>query len=58
MSSREASPDTENAGRAGGPSDLPALSAAQMARAHVTLMQSSALRAADCVSGLTATGCG
>jgi len=29
-----------------------------MARAHVTLMQSSALRAADCVSGLTATGCG
>jgi len=58
VGSREASPPTDNAARAGGPSDLPARSAAQMARAHVTLMQSNALRAADSVSRLTATGSG
>jgi len=58
MGSREASPPTDIAARAGGPSDLPARSAAQMARAHVTLMQSNALRAADSVSRLTVTGSG
>jgi len=58
VGSREASPPTDNAARAGDPSDLPARSAAQMARAHVTLMQSNALRAADSVSRLTATGSG
>ena len=58
VGSREASPPTDNAARAGSPSDLPARSAAQMARAHVTLMQSNALRAADSVSRLTATGSG
>jgi len=56
VGSREASPPTDDAARAGGTSDLPARSAAQMARAHVTLMQSNALRAANSVSHLTATG--
>jgi len=47
--SPKASPPRNNGALAGGPRDLPARSAAQMARAHVTLMQSTALRAAASV---------
>ena len=47
--SPKASPPTNNGALAGDPSDLPARSAAQMARVHVILMQSTALRAADSV---------